>query len=95
MLRHSLANIANDIGFTEVTISALLGHSKGTMTSTYIHTMDSALIMPADTVSSYIEALLNGVEFKQTIYAFDRTSRRKAALRFLEEQHDRDDVKAA
>jgi predicted transcriptional regulator len=87
VLRHSIASIANDLGFTEVTIAALLGHSKGTMTSKYIHTMDSALIMAADTVSSYIDALLNGVEFKQTIYAFDRKSRRKAALRFLRQQH--------
>lgn len=91
VLRHSFASIANDLGFTEVTIAALLGHSKGTMTSKYIHTMDSALIMAADTVSSYIEALLNGIEFKQTIYAFDRKSRRKAALRFLEKQHEPDD----
>jgi len=91
VLRHSFASIANDLGFTEVTVAALLGHSKGTMTSKYIHTMDSALIMAADTVSSYIDALLNGVEFKQTIYAFDRKSRRKAALRFLEQQHDFDD----
>ena len=62
------------------------------MTSKYIHTMDTALIMAADTISSYIEALLNGVEFKRTIYAFDRSSRRKAAHRFLEQQHDPDDV---
>ena len=94
VLRHSFASIANDLGFTEVTIAALLGHSKGTMTSKYIHTMDSALIMAADTVSSYIEALLNGVEFKQTIYAFDRTSRRRAALRFLAQQHEPEDSDA-
>lgn len=91
VLRHSFASVANDLGFTEVTIAALLGHSKGTMTSKYIHTMDTALIMAADTISSYIEALLNGVEFKRTIYAFDRNSRRKAARRFLEQQHDPDD----
>ncbi|MEZ5697121.1 MAG: tyrosine-type recombinase/integrase [Sphingomonadaceae bacterium] len=51
VLRHSFASIANDLGFTEVTIAALLGHSKGTMTSKYIHTMDSALIMAADTIA--------------------------------------------
>lgn len=28
VLRHSFASIANDLGFTEVTIAALVGHSK-------------------------------------------------------------------
>ena len=30
VLRHSFASIANDLGFTEITIAALVGHSKGT-----------------------------------------------------------------
>jgi hypothetical protein len=29
----SLATIANDLGFTEVTIAALVGHAKGSVTS--------------------------------------------------------------
>jgi integrase len=33
VLRHSFASIANDLGFTEVTIAALVGHSKGSVTS--------------------------------------------------------------
>jgi integrase len=33
VLRHSLASIANDLGFTEVTIAALVGHAKGSVTS--------------------------------------------------------------
>jgi integrase len=45
VLRHSFASIANDLGFTEVTIAALVGHSKGSVTSKYIHTLDTALIM--------------------------------------------------
>jgi integrase len=83
VLRHSFASIANDLGFTEVTIAALVGHSKGTVTSKYIHTLDTALIMAADTISSYIQGLLNGVEFKQTAYAVDRDSRKAALARFL------------
>lgn len=39
ILRHSFASIANDLGFTEITIAALIGHSKGTMTSRYIQTL--------------------------------------------------------
>ncbi|WP_316186542.1 MULTISPECIES: site-specific integrase [unclassified Bradyrhizobium] len=83
VLRHSFASVANDLGFTEVTIAALVGHSKGSVTSKYIHTLDTALIMAADTVSGYIQGLLDGVEFKQTAYALDRDSRKAALARFL------------
>ena len=62
MLRHSFASIANDLGFTEVTIAALVGHAKGSVTSKYIHTLDTALIMAADTISGYIQGLLDGVD---------------------------------
>ncbi len=83
VLRHSFASIANDLGFTEVTIAALVGHAKGSVTSKYIHTLDTALIMAADTISGYIQGLLDGVEFKQTAYALDRDSRKAALARFL------------
>jgi integrase len=83
VLRHSFASIANDLGFTEVTIAALVGHAKGSVTSKYIHTLDTALIMAADTISGYIQGLLDGIEFKQTAYALDRTSRRVALDQFL------------
>jgi integrase len=33
VMRHSFASIANDLGFTEVTIAALVGHAKGSVTS--------------------------------------------------------------
>jgi integrase len=85
VLRHSFASIANDLGFTEVTIAALVGHSKGSVTSKYIHTLDTALIMAADTISGYIQGLLDGVKFKRTAYALDRGSRKAALARFLTE----------
>jgi integrase len=85
VLRHSFASIANDLGFTEVTIAALVGHSKGSVTSKYIHTLDTALIVAADTISGYIQGLLDGKEFKKTAYALDRDSRKAALLRFLRE----------
>jgi integrase len=83
VLRHSFASIANDLGFTEVTILAFVGHAKGSVTSKYIHTLDTALIMAADTVSGCSQGLLDGIEFKQTAYALDRDSRRAALARFL------------
>lgn len=83
VLRHSFASLGNDLGFTEMTIAALVGHSKGSVTSNYIHTLDTALIMAADTIAGYIAGLLDGKEFKQTAYALDRESRKAALARFL------------
>jgi integrase len=83
VLRHSFASVANDLGFTEVTIAALVGHSKGSVTSKYIHALDTALIMAADMIAGYIQGLLDGVEFKQTAYALDRDSRQAALALFL------------
>lgn len=67
-----------------MTIAALVGHSKGTVTSKYIHSLDTALIMAADTIAGYIEALLDGVEFRGTVHALDRNSRRAALDQFLQ-----------
>ena len=78
VLRHSFASIGNDLGFTEATIAALVGHSRGTVTSRYIHTVDTALIMAADSIAGYIQGLLDGVAFTHTAYALDRDSRKSA-----------------
>lgn len=83
ILRHSFASTANDLGFTESTIAALVGHATGSITSKYIHSLDSVLTMAADTVSGYIQGLLAGVKFKRTAYALDRTARREALSRFI------------
>ncbi|MBA8910135.1 tyrosine-type recombinase/integrase [Aminobacter sp. P9b] len=85
VLRHSFASIANDLGFTEATVAALLGHSRSTVTSRYIHTIDTALIMAADTIAGYIDGLLDGVQFKRTSYALDRTARQAALSRLFSE----------
>jgi hypothetical protein len=39
--------------------------------------------MAADTISGYVQGLLDGVEFRQTTYALDRDSRKTALARFL------------
>jgi hypothetical protein len=39
--------------------------------------------MAADTISGYIQGLLDGIEFTQTPYALDRDSRKAALARFL------------
>lgn len=83
VLRHSFASLANDLGFTEATISAIVGHSRNSVTSKYIHTLDTALVMAADTISGYIHGLLSGLAFQRTSYALDRQSRENALARFL------------
>jgi integrase len=83
VLRHSFSSIANDLGFTEATIGALMGHSRGTVTARYIHTVDTLLVMAADTVAGYIQGLLDGKKFRRTTYALDRASREDALARLL------------
>lgn len=55
-----------------MTSAALVGHAKGSVKSKYIRTLDTALIMAADTISGYIQGLLDGIEFKQTASARPR-----------------------
>jgi hypothetical protein len=88
LLRHSFASIAHDLGFTEVTIAALLGHSRGTITSRYIHTIDAALVMAADSVAGYIQGLLDGITFKRNVHSLDRSSREAALARLFDEAKD-------
>lgn len=84
VLRHSFASMANDLGFTEITIAALLGHASGSMTSRYIHSLDAALVVAADTVAGYIQALMDGAKLVRHSYPLDRKSRKAAVARFLE-----------
>lgn len=95
VLRHSFASLANDLGFTEITIAALLGHASGSITSRYVHTLDAALVMAADKVSGYIQALLDGAILSHTHYALDRSSRKAALVRFLGSEPDSGEQRAA
>lgn len=83
VLRHSFASIANDLGFTEATIAALVGHSRASITSRYIHTIDGTLIAAADTIAAFIQGLLDGADLRHVSYAVDRASREKAVAQFL------------
>jgi integrase len=59
-LRHAYASVAADLGMTEITIAALIGHSAATVTGRYIHHVDSTLVAAADRVSARIAAALEG-----------------------------------
>src|ERR1019366_3293701 len=58
VLRHSFASTANDLGFTEATIAAMLGHTRETATSRYVHHVDGALVAAADAVASQISSFI-------------------------------------
>jgi integrase len=58
VLRHTFASIAGELGFSELTIAALLGHSANGVTQRYIH-IDEALAMAADKVSAEVAGLLD------------------------------------
>ncbi len=61
-LRHSFAAVAAELGFSELTIAGLLGHSMPGVTARYAHVPDSALVAAADRVASRIAATLDGEE---------------------------------
>ena len=59
-LRHSFASTAGDLGYTEATIGAMLGHASGTVTGRYVHHLDSVLIAAADKVTWEIAGAMEG-----------------------------------
>jgi integrase len=57
-LRHSFASLANDLGYSEPTIAALIGHRGHSITSRYIHTADPLLVAAADAVADRTAELM-------------------------------------
>ncbi len=51
VLRHSFASLAGDLGYSEPTIAALIGHKGHTITSRYVHAADVVLLAAADAVA--------------------------------------------
>ena len=58
ILRHSFASQDADLGFSELTIAALLGHRKASVTSKYAHHADAVLLQSADAVADRIAELM-------------------------------------
>lgn len=58
VLRHTFASVAGDLGFSELTIAGLLGHTGRGITQRYVH-LDKALVMAADKVAEEIERALD------------------------------------
>jgi len=58
VLRHSFASIAADLGYSEPTIAALIGHLGHSITSRYVHSADAVLLAAADAVGRRIATLM-------------------------------------
>ena len=59
-LRHSFASVSDDLGYSEATTGAMLGHAGSGTTRGYIHKLDPALVAAADRVSGHIAAAMAG-----------------------------------
>src|SRR5437763_1944630 len=73
-LRHSFASVADDLGYSEATIGAMLGHSVGSTTRKYIHKLDPALVSAADRVAERISEMMNGTAQTAEIVPIQRTA---------------------
>jgi integrase len=60
-LRHSFASLGADLGYSEATIGALVGHKGHTVTSRYLHSADAVLLAAADAVADQTTVLMAGV----------------------------------
>ncbi len=73
VLRHSFASIAVDLGLSELTIAALIGHRKASVTSKYAHHADAVLLQAADAVAERIAALMGDTHPNGAIIPFKRS----------------------
>jgi integrase len=58
VLRHSFASLAGDLGYSEPTIAALVGHKGRSITSRYVHSADAVLLAAADAVANRTAELM-------------------------------------
>jgi integrase len=79
VLRHSFASLAADLGYSEPTIAALIGHKGRTITSRYVHSADAVLLAAADAVSDRIAELLGDAQPAGAIVSFRAPSQNESA----------------
>src|SRR3546814_8441687 len=64
-LRHTFGSIAGELGYSELTIAAMLGHAAGSVTGRYVH-IDEAVRSATERVSREIAMLLDGDQLDVT-----------------------------
>lgn len=75
ILRHSLASVAADLGYSELTIAALIGHKKASMTSRYAHHADAVLLAAADAVADRIAELMGEARKPAKVITLEQAER--------------------
>jgi integrase len=65
-LRHTFASVAGDLGFSELTIRALLGHGSQSVTQDYIHIDEALKLATARTCEEIASLLDKGESAKAT-----------------------------
>jgi integrase len=75
-LRHTLCTHANDMGFSEPVIAAIVGHKRHTTTSRYTHHIDRTLITAADKISDRIARMMDGRPLEDSAEVVDLQQRR-------------------
>ena len=73
VLRHSFASVADDLEYSELTIAALIGHKKASVTSKYAHKADAVLLQAADAVSDHIARLMGDAQKGGAVVPFKDT----------------------
>ena len=66
-LRHSFASVAADLGYSETTIAALVGHAGRSVTSRYMHSADAVLLAAADAVADRTAELMGDAKPKADV----------------------------
>jgi integrase len=61
VLRHSFVSLADELGYSDATIGALVGHKGRTITSRYTHSADAVLLAAADSVANRTAELMGDV----------------------------------
>ncbi len=74
VLRHSFTSLGADLGYSDITIGAIVGHKGRTITSRYIHHADSVLLSAADAIAEQTAALLSGSGRSAEVIPFRRKS---------------------
>lgn len=73
--RHLVGSVANALDVSEITIGALLGHAKGSVTQKYVSKIDRHLLAQANKVSGAVQRLLRDGEPQEPLlsynYSFD------------------------
>ncbi len=74
-LRHSFASLAGDLGYSEPTIAALVGHKGRSITSRYVHSADAVLLAATDAVANRTAELIGECKARGVVVELWQTTR--------------------